>query len=243
VPQRLIFALLRAASDLIAVSTESLVAPASRLGSHLVGVLPVGSNLPDARAARPSMRVRLGIREDQLVIAAFGTAHPSRLFPHLRRAVETIAALHPHAVILNLGASAPPLDGQLGPARVLTPGQTTAGELANYLATADLLLLPFSDGVATRRTTVMAGLQHGIPILGTDGVSTSVALRQSRALALVDREQSPDAYAQRACDLLADHAERCRLAQTGRELFEKQFAWPMIARRLVKMLAEMPRVT
>lgn len=237
-PQRMVFMLLRARSDRLAVSTESLLTLASRLGRRTVAVLPVGSNLPDARAQRGPTRLRLGIGERQHVIAAFGTQHPSRLLTHIHRAVEAVAACDPDVVVLNLGASAPPLQERPALRRVLTPGHLAADDLARHLATVDLLLLPFSDGAATRRTTVMAGLQHALPILSTDGRSTSAQLRSSRAIALVDSRAQPDVYALRACALLADEQERRRLGQTGRALYETRFAWPVIAEQVVEMLEQ-----
>lgn len=238
VPQRVVFGVLRSACDLVAVSTESFAARTRLLGNGPVRLLPVGSNLPDRRRERLSKRTSLGIRTDQLVVAAFGTRHPSRLFAHLKRAMEAIVAARPDVVLLNLGASAPPLEGNTATARMLTPGLIAEADLACYLATVDLLLLPFADGVATRRTTVMAGLQHAVPILGTDGANTSLELRSSGSIALVAADASPDLYAKRACELLADEAERRRFGQAGRALYEERFSWPVIASQLVTMIVE-----
>jgi glycosyltransferase involved in cell wall biosynthesis len=201
-------------------------------------VLPSGSNLPDRRWARDTTRRALGIREDQPVLAAFGMTHPSRLLQHLRCAVLAAAEKNPETVVLNLGASTPSLDVGRSVRSVLTPGPLTADELARYLGAADLLLLPFSDGITTGRTTLMAGLQHGIPVLGTDGPSTSDDLRSSGAIALVQSATTPGTYARRACELLADARERGRLSRAGRALYEKRFAWPKIAAQLMAMIEE-----
>lgn len=239
VAQRAVFALLGPRSDLVAVSTERLVALVSPLAPRPTAVLPSGSNLPDARWARSSTRRHLRIRDDQPVVAAFGTGHPSRLFSHLTRAIERLTARYSDLVVLNLGASAPAIGGTAR-GRVVTPGHLSADDLARHLSTVDLLLLPFSDGVATRRTTVMAGLQHAVPILGTDGPSTSHELRLSRAIALVEHRATPEAYAQRACELLADASERRRLQRAGRALYDQRFAWPVIAGQVVSMIHSTP---
>ena len=230
-PRRLISSLCR--------PNERLVALVRPLAPRAGGVLPVGSNLPDARSARTHTRARLGIRDGQPVLAAFGTSHPTRLFGLIGAAIAAVGLGNSDVVVLNLGASSPDLcDGFSG--RMVRPGHVAALDLARYLSTADLLLLPFSDGAATRRTTIMAGLQHGIPILSTDGTSTSGDLRDSGAIALTPADAPAGVYARRAWELLADAPERDRLGQAGRQLYEKRFSWSVIAERLVEMIEESP---
>ncbi len=59
------------------------------------------------------------------------------------------------------------------------PGALPAERVARHLACADIFLAPFSDGVSTRRTTLMAALQHGLPVVGTSGESTDSMLTGS----------------------------------------------------------------
>jgi glycosyltransferase involved in cell wall biosynthesis len=119
--------------------------------------------------------------------------------------------------------------------RLIEPGRLEASDLARHLAAADLFVAPFVDGVSTRRTTLMAALQHGLPVVGTDGRLTDGVLRSSHALTLVsvdDRQGLSDA----ARGLAGDPGRRHALGAAGRELYERAFAWPVIAATIVAAL-------
>ena len=45
-----------------------------------------------------------------------------------------------------------------------------------HLRASDMLLLPFSDGASTRRTTLMAGLSHALPVVGLQRTETDRVL-------------------------------------------------------------------
>jgi glycosyltransferase involved in cell wall biosynthesis len=241
VPQRAQFAALRQLSHLVLSTTESLVGRARGAGGKPARLLPVGSNLPDARARRDQVRKHHGLGR-RFVVASFGSDHPSRLLSHLRLAIEAVVDTMP-AVALNLGSGTPELPARrLG--SVITPGILAPAALADFVAASDLFLLPFSDGVSTRRTTLMAGLQHGIPVLGTHGRSTGPLLRESGALALVPATVSADAFAESTVALATDEVTRGHLGPAGRRLYTEHFDWPVLARRLLDeldALGELPR--
>src|SRR5262249_59264800 len=90
--------------------------------------------------------------------------------------------------------------------RLHATGPLPADAVAGYLAACDLLLQPFPDGVSTRRTSVMAGLALGLPIVTSDGPATEPIWRKEPAVVL--------APAASAAELLAP-AEG-GLAVTGR---------------------------
>jgi glycosyltransferase involved in cell wall biosynthesis len=191
--------------------------------------LPVGSNLPDMRDSRASERARLGIAEDELVIAAFGTGHPSRRTGDVAVAANVAADLDGNVVVMNLGAGSPPLHVVRKSVRVIEPGFLDAPSVARHLAAADLFVAPFVDGVSTRRTTLMAALQHGLPVIGTDGRLTDDVLHDARhALTLVpvgDRRRMAEAVRW----LVRDPEERRARGAAGRDLYERLFDWPVIA--------------
>jgi glycosyltransferase involved in cell wall biosynthesis len=194
--------------------------------------LPVGSNLPDMRGRRAEARARLGATDETVVVAAFGTAHPSRLLDYVVEAANAIASSGVPTLVQNLGAGAPALHGIQRTVRVSQPGYQSAAALAEHLAATDLFLAPFVDGVSTRRTTVMAALQHGLPIVGTDGQLTDRLFRaSSRALRLLPVARR-DLFADTALRLALRRDERETLGRAGRELYADHFDWAVIAARL-----------
>ena len=94
--------------------------------------LPVGSNVPDKRDAREGVRRRLGVEGRDLVVAMFGSSHPSRLIDHLVRGICAISEDHDRVIALNLGAGAPRLPGVGPPVEVHNP-RSPRGDLSPAL--------------------------------------------------------------------------------------------------------------
>jgi glycosyltransferase involved in cell wall biosynthesis len=235
--QRAQLRLIAAAADHVFCSTEAFADElASRRYSRHVKHLPVASNFPDMRRFREAERERLGITDGGLVIAMLGTGHPSRLTGHLEQAVRKVTGSRNGVTVLNLGDGAPALQGLPGEVRVREPGRQSAETLARELASADLFLAPFVDGVSTRRGSVMAALQHAIPVVGTDGFITDSLLRRRRdAICLVPADGA-EGFADAAVGLVLDPDRRQALGEAGRELYEECLDWPVIARSLIEAL-------
>jgi glycosyltransferase involved in cell wall biosynthesis len=106
------------------------------------------------------------------------------------------------------------------------------------LSAADIFLAPYEDGISTRRTTLMAALQHGIPVVATLGPLTDRLLREAGSrLDLVPVEDRA-AFAERVSRLAQDPERRKALGAAGRTFYEEQFAWPVVSRRLREVLDE-----
>lgn len=243
--QRLQFACVHALSD-VAFTSISVWAQMlrRRSPSRPVHHLPVGSNLPDQRAQRAAMRACLGVDSEAIVLAAFGTAHENRLMEYVKEAAAAVAQSGRATVLLNLGAGAPAL--HLEPhVRVVTPGALLDEELSRHLAAADVYLAPFTDGLSTRRTTLMAALQHGLPVVGTDGPSTDPMLRDPATGILLVPVGHRSAFARTARALASDETLRAARAIQARALYEREFDWSIISDRLVRSLesAEGPKLT
>ena len=210
--------------------------PPHRAAHHL----PVGSNLPDMRDHREETRVELGVNEDTSVIACFGLRHPERLEDHTLRAARAIAQTGRRVLLLNLGQG-PREVHAMGRVTVQSPGFLEAAALARLVAASDIFIAAHLDGVSTRRTTLMAALQHGIPVVGTSGRQTDQILSLARgALTLIPVDQ-PDAFGAAVAHLAGDPLARRRLGEAGRRLYTTEFDWPVIATRLLAGFGEAAR--
>jgi glycosyltransferase involved in cell wall biosynthesis len=199
--------------------------------------LPVGSNLPDRRARREEARGRLGIAADEVVLATLGSRSPAWLGGPVLAAATAVAAAARPASALLLGADAPDVDGLADVLRVRRPGWLSDEDLAAALAAADLFLLPLADGVSTRRTTLMAALQHAVPVIATHGPLTDRTLVEAGdALRLVPVARV-DLFAEAARALAEEPAARLRVGRAGRSLYERAFSWERTAMRLVDALS------
>jgi len=212
-------------ADTVIVTTERL---ATEVGNEAVHI-PVASNIVPLAVSRQAARQSLGIR-DELVVGLFGTAHPSCDRSYSEAAIRGLAEHHPASpvIILNLGAGAPPPEVPAAVA-VRTPGALDSRELSLHLRASDLLLLPLTDGLSTRRTTMMAGLAHGLPVLGLQGAHTDrILVEHPEALRLVtvgDRQ----GFAAAAIALAADVNRLRAMGEAARLLYERAFDWPVAA--------------
>jgi glycosyltransferase involved in cell wall biosynthesis len=187
------------------------------------------------RSQRDVARRRLGIREGDLVIATLGTDHPSHLAEPVRRAVLAVVAQHAgRVVVLELGARSLRFSGaNLGGATVLTPGPQPAEQLAAELSAADVFLAALLDGASTRRGTLMAALQHGLAVVATSGPLTDRVLREARdALTLIPLGDT-EGFATAVADLCADPKRQRIQGVAARELYVREFDWPIVADRLL----------
>src|SRR5205823_10641272 len=112
----------------------------------------------------------------------------------------------------ELRAAHPELIGRLVATGGLDPGPASI-----HLQACDVLVLPYVDGVSTRRTTVMAGLAHGRPIATTRGWNTDPTWAETGCVALAPNDD-PQALIRAAEALLADPEARARLGATAREI-------------------------
>ncbi len=234
--QRLqLLALTRSCDATIAV-TAAWKRRAERLvrGTRPVHNVPVGSNVPDKRAERQHARDTLGVDERTVVVAQFGTNHPSRLNDHTRVTVEQLERSGVPAVLLNLGHQARPVAADCATREVL-PGYLQLEGLAALLSAADVFLSPCIDGVSTRRTSIMAALQHGVPVVGTFTPDTDDSLREGPAVRLAP-VHDVQRFAQLAVALASSRDELDRSAIAARALFEREFAWSVIAARFLHVL-------
>ena len=164
------------------------------------------------------------------MVGTLTTGHPSQLTSYVEAALSRLSAEGVSTVFLHLGAGAADVRSPSG-TRIERSGQLPAERLAALVAACDLFLTPFVDGVSTRRGSFMAGLCQEVAVLGTRGVHTDPMLA-NRGLELVP-VGDPDAYAERAISLALDDRVRRGIARSGRDLFEVEFTWDAIAKRLL----------
>ena len=100
---------------------------------------------------------------------------------------------------------------------------------AAALAACNVVALPFTEGAALRRTTLVAALALGCAVISTRSAHPPAALREGRDLVLVP-PQDATALAEAILDLAADPARRAQLRLHARNA-AVAFAWPTIAQK------------
>ncbi len=113
--------------------------------------------------------------------------------------------------------------------RVIATGELEPPEIAAHLLACDVLVQPYPDGVSSRRTTVMAGLALGVPIVTNEGAISEPWWRETGA---VEMTQSPEGYAEAVNAVLSDPSRASSMGERGRSLYAKCFSLERTVRTL-----------
>lgn len=231
--QRLQFAVLRGlARRVVAPSADQARRCRTR---RRVAVIPVGSNLPDRRAARQDGRRRIAASPGDIVLVSFAASPAGRLQEYVRAAVAKLVATGKRPVLLVLGAANAAPDDLPAAARVVVTGHLPDADLATLLSAGDIFLAPFVDGVSTRRTALMAAMQHQLAVIGTCTAQTDALLRDRAPLVLV-RAGDSEAFAREVDELASNAERRASLGRSARDFYAREFAWPQIASQVAAEL-------
>jgi glycosyltransferase involved in cell wall biosynthesis len=111
--------------------------------------------------------------------------------------------------------------------KIHATGYLPPTELPRYLAACDLLLQPYPDGITSRRTSAMACLALGLPIVTTSGHLTETLWAESGAVALADVSDA-QGFATTATRLLTNHETRARLGQQGQRVYHDNFSVDLV---------------
>ncbi len=183
-------------------------------------VVPIGPNVERVPADRAATRASYGLPERAPVVVFFGFVHPVKGVRWLLRAVAALRAQqHPDLrLVVAGGFESLALPGReardfeaevradvaaLGLDDAVTvTGWLPAGEVSALLQAADVAALPFTAGLTTKSGSMLAVLDHDLPLVGTLGPGTEPALAAAALLGPV-----------RENEVLARHLD---LALTGR---------------------------
>jgi glycosyltransferase involved in cell wall biosynthesis len=195
---------------------------------HPIQWLPVPSTLPMHANERQVEQIRRTFPPNARLIGHFGTFGPA-IAGMLQSIVPPLLQDHPDRVALLVGRggnaftmmfleAAPHLSN-----RIVATGGLPPQEAADHLAACDLLLQPYPDGATCRRSSLMAGLALGKPIVTTTGQLSEPFWPESRAAALAPAD-SPDGIIAEVERLLSDPPERDALGRRAQQAYDATFA-------------------
>lgn len=223
-----------------------------RLGAYAelrdkLAEIPIGANIqpdPPPHFDRGEQRRRYGVGPADLLLCYFGFLNASKGGEELIQATARLAAagLPVHLLMVGgqLGASDPTnaaylrqveaLIQQLDLAeRVHWTGFTAAGEVSANLLASDLAVLPYRDGVSFRRGSLMAVLEHGLPVVSTVPTTPIAELVHGETIWLTP-PGSAEALAEAVQLLWREPALLKRMGQAAQRL-AGNFTWEAIAQR------------
>jgi glycosyltransferase involved in cell wall biosynthesis len=190
--------------------------------------LPLPSNIPfiDDQHAIAAIRARYGLRE-AVLLGHFGT-YDSLRTEMLMAIIPEILRNNPEHPILLLGRGNEAMRKRLVDAhpalksRLHAPGMLEPYDLSSHISACDVMIQPFPDGVSTRRTSIMAALSHGRPVVTTKGHLTESLWGESGAVALAPAAEV-SAIAEMTRKLIVNRRERQMLGEKAKALYSRWF--------------------
>ena len=221
---------------------------------HVIEI-PLGNNIPldpPSDYNRHSWRERLGFSEESIVLAYFGFLNESKGGEDLIATLATLVEQGLDARLLMIG-------GELGdsdPAnrayaqqvrqliaernlasRIVFTGYLDLPQVSAHLLAADVAVMPYRDGVSFRRTTLIAVLQHGLPVISTRPAISLWQIADGENMLLVPPADAP--ALSEAVIRVANESELAkRLSQGAREL-GAIFDWPQIASKTATLYSDL----
>lgn len=190
--------------------------------------------LADVATHRREWRQSLGWSEDTLVLGWFGTASAAKQLEWVIAARDRAAKSFAQPVAVILIGQAEELAAAQNSPLIKSTGYLEAGAVSHVLQSIDVLLLPFIDGASERRTSFMAGLSHGTPVVSTSGHNTGPTLRAANICRLA-AAQDQAAFVSEVAQLLTNPAERLALGARGRAYYQQHYDWPVVVDQLVAL--------
>ncbi|GIK42785.1 MAG: glycosyl transferase family 1 [Chloroflexota bacterium] len=231
----------------LSIVNDQISPPLPRSPAPLLTLIPLGSNIepqPPANFERATWRKKYHADEKTLLLAYFGFLNESKGGEEL---IETLALLRQQGLdarLLLIGGDV----GHADPTNiayaqkvqalidrrhlanfVYRTGYTGLPEVSANLLAADAVVMPYRDGVSFRRTTLIAALRHGCPVISTYPTDPSLIpeIRPGENMLLVPPRDAA-ALAQTIAALANNPALRQKLALGSKQLGDL-FEWGKIA--------------
>jgi glycosyltransferase involved in cell wall biosynthesis len=113
-------------------------------------------------------------------------------------------------------------------------GYVDEQKLSELYQTSSVFVLPSIDLHEGFGIVLLEAMAHGLPIVTTDVVGISNEIMDHNAGIIVP-SKDPEAIAKAVNILLSDPLKLQKMGMNGRELIERKYLWPQIAKEIIKI--------
>jgi len=225
------------------VAVQTLGADPSKFDLVIYGVDPAA--LTPSQAGLSSLRQRLGIAPDAIVLLAVGRMVYKKGFDVLLRALPLMGGQDAQVLLIGEGdlwEEWQALGEELGiDDRLHWLGNVPRDEISAYYNLADVLVMPSVTRPATGLSVcVMDAMACGKPIVASDAAGNPLVVRPGVNGFLVP-EDDPAALAAALEQMVTDPELRQRMGRASRHFVETEFGWPHVASHYVEQFRRLAR--
>lgn len=204
--------------------------------------IPIGSSIPppvgDPERIRATIRAEFGCGAGTVLLTHFGFAYRGKGIHTLLAAADRLRTAGVEYILLMIGGPWPGAEVYYGELQAVSGalglddhvrwlGHCSWERIATLLVASDIYVLPYDDGISARRSTLVAGIIHHLPIVSTYPSRPDRWFRDGENVVLVP-PGDPIALAQ-ALSMLSSSPELRRKIQCGTYALSAKFSWPRIA--------------
>lgn len=201
--------------------------------------LPVGSNIPLTVISKKEAKRRLGIESECFTLGIFGRVQPSLSLERIRDAICVAKKSGRPYTVLYIGSQGLYVSSLLTDSHVISDGQLSHEEVSYRFHAMDSLLVPFVEGVSSRRSSLMAGLQHGIAIAGTQGQLTDrILIEKNEQAMLLAPLENRDKFKHNLHRIINNPTMRDKLGRAGQLFYQENFSWNVLVKRMTDAMKE-----
>ncbi|HUI44632.1 MAG TPA: glycosyltransferase family 4 protein [Nitrospirota bacterium] len=199
-----------------------------------VHLLPIGSNFPIISINREKWRLENNITKNDIVLVLFGGGMSLKwLSSHVKKVDSILSKSKIRFHWLLLGGV--PREWFHLTAPVISPGKIPAEAISAWLQASDIFLMPHYAGVCSKRGTLMAAMQHGLPVVGTWGSMTDAFWKDMQGVSCVELS-SPRRFAEVVLKTASDNSLRQMHGLYNRNYYCANLTWEHIAEVFLKAL-------
>ncbi len=198
---------------------------------HCIPVSSTITRFPVDKQKQAALRTELGLTSEHFIVATFGNmAGEAVVF--LKTFLTWLANENSLARFLFLGKESKSLKQEFKGdialhERIFATGQISEEQISQSLSISDLYVVFYPDGASTRRTSLMAGLAHGMATVSNSGILTDADLASSQAVYLIRDFSEKEFTALK--ESLKDKKWLENMRHQAFQYFEKNLSWPKIS--------------
>jgi glycosyltransferase involved in cell wall biosynthesis len=190
-------------------------------------LLPIGSTIPVVPGSRAAARASLGLDASEIAVGVFSPGASGLRRDWVARAASALREPSVRWVFFGRGAETPPPGFPAGaPPKCL--GWVAPAKASEIFRALDIAAQPFEDGLTLRRTSAMAALAHGVPLVSSRGSLFDPSLDGPAACA-----PTADAFVASLARLVQTPALRETQGRRGRDFYQERGSVEVAAARLL----------